>query len=110
MEIGPATNPLRVAAPARARPQQEVRPSAPTLPFTLRRTYGVDGARAAGVQGRTGASGIRGLAAGVVAGGIDFQAQPQAAPSGALVFYRHPADRNSAATSIEVGRGLDVTG
>ncbi|QOI99801.1 MAG: hypothetical protein HRU70_04615 [Phycisphaeraceae bacterium] len=31
------------------------------------------------------------------------------APAGSFPLYRHPADRNAAATSIFAGRNLDVT-
>jgi hypothetical protein len=27
-----------------------------------------------------------------------------------IPFYRHPADRNAAATNIQIGRSLDVSG
>lgn len=51
---------------------------------------------------------VRRLVAGTVPGGVDFsgdQARPGAAT---LQFYRHPADRNAAATGVELGRSLDV--
>jgi len=31
-------------------------------------------------------------------------------PAGSYPLYRHPADRNTAATGVEVGRSLDVRG
>ena len=50
------------------------------------------------------------LVAGVVPGGIDFQ-DGQATPSAnSLSFYRRPEDRNAAATAMQVGRRVDVTG
>ena len=48
----------------------------------------------------------------LVAATVEPHANPsaQSAPSasGALAFYRHPADRNQAATAILAGRTLDV--
>ncbi len=37
----------------------------------------------------------------------DAQAQPS---SGSLPMYRHPADRNAAATGVVLGKSLDITG
>jgi len=51
------------------------------------------------------------LLAGVVPGGIDFsQETPQPTNTASLPLYRHPADRNAAATAIQIGRSIDVTG
>ncbi|MEZ6234205.1 MAG: hypothetical protein R3B68_08445 [Phycisphaerales bacterium] len=52
------------------------------------------------------------LVAARVPGTIDFSAgnQPQARTGAAsMAFYRHPADANAAATSIDAGRVLDTT-
>lgn len=48
------------------------------------------------------------IVAATVPGRVNFSgAEP--APSGpALAFYRHPADKNAAATSISAGRTLDI--
>lgn len=49
------------------------------------------------------------LVAAVVPGRIDFsQEQPVQNTAGALPFYRHPADKNSAATRIAVSTKIDV--
>jgi hypothetical protein len=49
------------------------------------------------------------LVAAVVPGRIDFsQEQPTQNTAGALPFYRHPADKNSAATRIAVSTKIDV--
>ncbi len=32
------------------------------------------------------------------------------AGNGALPFYHHPADRNAAATAVDLGRSLDISG
>ena len=34
---------------------------------------------------------------------------PSAIDGGAMPIYRHPADRNTAATGVEVGRRLDLS-
>lgn len=50
-----------------------------------------------------------GMIAASVPGPVDFAAD---APSGSagLPMYRHPADRNAAATAVDAGRCLDVEG
>lgn len=51
------------------------------------------------------------LVAATVPGRIDFsQDQPVQNTSGVLPFYRHPADKNSAATRIAVGTRVDMNG
>lgn len=56
---------------------------------------------------------IRRLVGAVVPGGINFEsmgAEGTASPSAAaLPMYRHPSDRNAAATGVHVGRALDVS-
>jgi hypothetical protein len=49
------------------------------------------------------------LVGAVVPGGIDFSAD-QPVPSAGLPLYRHPAERNAAATGVALGRKLDVNG
>lgn len=54
---------------------------------------------------------IQKLVAGVVPGGVTFDASGAAQPTGAaLPFYRHPADKNAAATAVSIGRSLDIQG
>jgi len=55
-------------------------------------------------------AGLSRLVAGVVQGRIDFSGPTPAQDSTALAMYRHPADRNAAATAVDAGRMLDVTG
>lgn len=52
------------------------------------------------------------MVAATVPGRVDFFADStEAAPaSPALPMYRHPADRNAAATAVNAGRVLDVEG
>jgi hypothetical protein len=46
------------------------------------------------------------LLAGQVPGRVDFAAPSPTGPG--LPFYRHPADRNAAATAVTAGRTLDL--
>lgn len=50
------------------------------------------------------------LVAAVVPGRVDFSADTPAPAAAPKPLYRHPADRNSAATAIITGSRLDVTG
>ncbi|MCC6661865.1 MAG: hypothetical protein IT437_13375 [Phycisphaerales bacterium] len=50
-----------------------------------------------------------GITAAVVPGRVDFSASDPAHDAGAIPMYRHPADRNAAATAIQAGRVIDVT-
>jgi hypothetical protein len=99
----------------------------PSNPYHIARAYGVrPPAAASQIAPVSAASGtgrieptaeqtrpdtVRRLVAGIVPGGVDF-AGPEAAPRAAeaLPMYRHPADRNAAATAVNVGRRLDVSG
>jgi len=82
---------------------------------------GTDGAL--GTQAGSGSGGIEEplapskidrLVAAVVPGGIDFTeegAMPSRRGGGdALAMYRHPADRNAAATAVHAGRIVDIKG
>ena len=72
-------------------------------------------------QGRTDAVDIRTdraaakpnvarLLAGLVPGGIDFSGDKPRPTADAIPMYRHPADKNAAATGVHAGRVLDVKG
>lgn len=51
----------------------------------------------------------RGLVAALVPGRIDFSGdEPVQARPGAMPIYRHPADKNAAATGIHAGRLIDT--
>lgn len=99
----------------------------PTNPYHIARAYGVTpaartspaaamiaGARQAApgdVQDFAQREGVRKLIAGVVPGGVQFDAGGEAQPAApSLPMYRHPADKNAAATAVSVGRSLDVRG
>jgi|GEM_PF-634106 len=65
----------------------------------------------AGVDSAASAStaGVNRLVAGVVPGRIDFSGeQPMPAPGSPIALYRHPADRNAAATGVHAGRLIDL--
>ncbi len=55
----------------------------------------------------------RKMVAAKVSGGIDFSTGNVRSSSvsvpGALPLYRHPADKNAAATGVDLGRRLDVS-
>jgi hypothetical protein len=56
------------------------------------------------------------LVAGVVPGGVAFEngtaraTAPTPERAAAIPFYRHPADKNAAATAIDLGARLDTRG
>lgn len=51
------------------------------------------------------------LVAGVVPGRVDFSGEaPRPSDTAAIPMYRHPADRNAAATAVNAGRRIDVRG
>ena len=101
----------------------------PSIPFHVARAYG--GQRVEAVSNRVVTSEVspigkigsnqentseakansRRLVAGVVPGRVDFSADaPAPSSSAAMAFYRHPADKNSAATGVRLGRAVDVSG
>ncbi|MCK4872484.1 MAG: hypothetical protein KAS72_07140 [Phycisphaerales bacterium] len=49
------------------------------------------------------------LVAAVVPGGVDFTGKTPQPARDALPLYRHPADRNAAATAVGVGRMIDIS-
>ena len=56
---------------------------------------------------------IRPLVGAMVPGSIDFSAsvpQQSSGLGGGLAMYRHPYDKNAAATGVESGKAIDVTG
>lgn len=53
------------------------------------------------------------LVAGIVDGRVGFDRHGSPQPvrdTSSLAMYRHPADKNAAATAVHAGRSLDVTG
>ncbi len=95
----------------------------PTLPFALAKMYGVRPAvrvrpvtPASGVEPAQGSAGAgtrpspSRLVAAVVPGGVRFDGETPQPTVEAIPFYRHPADKNAAATSVNLGRVLDTNG
>lgn len=96
----------------------------PTIPFHVAQAYGVR--PPAGPAARPGAaaspaatiggpsaklpSAAQKLVGATVPGRVDFSGERPAPTGGAIPMYRHPADRNAAATAVSVGRSLDVSG
>jgi hypothetical protein len=81
-------------------------------PYHIARAYqslhAQQGVAAGAPQSAAKSMGVARLVGGVVAGRVDF-AGSEPAPSGALAMYRHPADKNTAATAVHAGRLLDAT-
>jgi len=88
----------------------------PTNPFHIARAYQTQAPKTARSL-QAGAGPVAGsikpapssrMVAGQVPGGVDFSGA-EAKPAGpALPFYRHPADKNAAATAVTAGRNLDI--
>lgn len=106
---------------------------APTLPHHVAVAYGVKSSSASAVVAKIApvspaaanpypsesrSDGVRRLVGAVVPGGVEFSQSGEAQasrPTGEsayspLAMYRHPADKNAAATAVNVGRRLDVQG
>lgn len=98
----------------------------PTNPFHISRAYRTQQLRAVPSQARPAGNtlstsitptpaanpNVRSLVAAVVPGKIDFTSSGVAMPSdsAALPMYRHPADKNAAATAVNAGKRIDVDG
>lgn len=111
MRIDGPTNPFHIAAAYGLRPQAPVARPAPTTPTS--NVSAVRNADAVANIARTpdagAVSATARLVAAVVPGRIDFTAD-QPVQTSALPMYRHPADRNTAATMVALGRSLDIEG
>lgn len=108
----PATIPFRLAQAYGVRPVAQVSRIAPATPGSVSAapiTPTPSAQDPLGPSSELSAAGKR-LVAGVVPGRVDFSgAEPvQSQPS--LAMYRHPADKNAAATGVAVGRKLDING
>lgn len=92
----------------------------PTNPHHLRIAYGVAPTRPLpSAQAPSGIEPIHRprpsdaasrLVAATTPGGVDFSPARAAARTDAIQMYRHPADRNAAATAVALGRAIDVSG
>jgi hypothetical protein len=52
----------------------------------------------------------RRIVAGIVPGKVDFSGDTPAPAPASLPMYRHPADKNAAATAINAGKFIDIQG
>lgn len=101
--------PVRPAPAVAPQPALAASPIQPSKP--AQRTQAVAGARIATPEIPVDTSRrLSALVAARVPGQIDFSASGQPVAAGALPLYRHPADKNAAATALSAGRSLDVTG
>lgn len=96
----------------------------PTNPYHIARAYGVQGGASAAsvrpVQNSAATQSVQSsekqpsaaqrLVAAVVPGRVDFSGATPQPGVNALQMYRHPAERNAAATGVMLGRSLDVSG
>jgi len=57
-----------------------------------------------------GATSVGRMVAGVVPGRINFTGAEPVQAGGALPMYRHPGDKNAAATALSAGRMIDIQG
>jgi hypothetical protein len=87
--------------------------------FQIARAYGVQPvarrapvaqAAAAASTSTTATNLTSRLVAGTVPGRVSFAGDQPAPDTSALAMYRHPADKNAAATAVSAGRLIDVTG
>lgn len=101
--IGP-TNPHHVARAYALRPPVSLAPQRPAADVARTATPS-----SFPVQTRYNAS-MAGLIGAQVPGGIDFSGDTPRPGAHTLPLYRHPADRNAAATGVHAGRMLDVEG
>ncbi len=89
-----------------------------SIPFHVAKAYGLVKSpqvravqmsqRLEAVGNRQPAANFRSLVAGVVPGGIDFSGDRARPTDAALPMYNRPADRNAAATGVQLGRILDI--
>lgn len=121
--IGPTTSniPFHVAqAYGLGRPAQIQRPAAPTqISGAVSQARVAAGSGGVGGVGAVGGAGgappvlpstAQKLVAAQVPGRVDFSGDQPAPAPGTLAMYRHPADKNAAATAVSLGRSLDVRG
>lgn len=117
--IGPSSTPasLRLAQTYGVAPTMTVRPVAGPAP--AERAQGIEktaGAMRIQPAVEAKASGpVSRLVAAAVPGSVDFSGDTPKPSTDAMPLYRHPADRNAAATGVQagrvvVGRTLDTQG
>ncbi len=89
----------------------------PTYPFHIAKAYAPQARPAAKTPSidvvelaKPRSQAIGGLVAGKVSTAPNFAAPPAPKNSDTLPLYRHPADKNAAATGVSLGRSVDVNG
>ncbi len=115
MRIDGPSNPYHISQAYGVSPQSRVaRPAPTTAASQVQRADAVSRADTVATIGRaaetTKVAPTSKLVAAVVPGGVDFTAATPMPSRAALQMYRHPADRNSAATMVALGRSVDVNG
>lgn len=105
----PATIPFRLAQAYGVKPNAQVSRSAAATPGAVPITQTPAAQVSPQASSELSAAGKR-LVAGVVPGRVDFSGAQPVQSQPALQMYRHPADKNAAATGVAVGRKLDVAG
>jgi len=81
------------------------RPIAPDRSLDVRAMRAIDS-----FEPTARASAASRLVAAAVPGGVEFTARQNGGAPGAFPMYRHPADRNTAATGVSLGRLIDAQG
>jgi hypothetical protein len=98
--------------------------SIPSNPFHIARAYALQTARVApagsarpvkvepiaAIRPQHPQESAKAMIAASVPGGVSFADPAPALGGPSLPLYRHPADKNAAATAIDAGRMLDVQG
>ena len=102
------TNPFHISRAYAVAPAKPVAPPAPTPRVDAGRSESTSPLASISRTGQTPT--MRQLIAGVVQGGIDFSGDSPEPTGPVIAMYRHPADRNTAATGVHAGRMIDVSG
>ena len=105
----PATIPFRLAQAYGIKPNAQVSRIATTKSGAAPITQTPAAQESARASSELSDAGKR-LVAGVVPGRVDFSGTEPVQSQPSLQMYRHPADKNAAATGVAVGRKLDVAG
>jgi hypothetical protein len=105
----PSTIPFRVAQAYGVKPAAQVSRISPAANGAAPITQTGAAQDSTRPSSELSAAGKR-LVAGVVPGRVDFSGEHPVQSQPALQMYRHPADKNAAATGVAVGRKLDVAG
>lgn len=101
MEAIPPTLPFALAKTYGVQPTVRVRPVSPVVPPPpVQSTHDT-----AGADARTSR-----LVAAVVPGGVNFEGDTPQPAAERIPLYRHPADKNAAATAVNLGKVLDTRG